>query len=62
MIIIRTIYISVTYRCYLSRGDSGHTDHPPELTKTLGNCACYLFVYYVATLLLVKDTGKGKKG
>ena len=54
--------IGFTYRCYLSRGDSGHTDHPPKLTRTIGNYACCLFVYFFAPVLLVKDTGKGKKG
>ena len=51
-----------TYSWYLSRGDSGYTDHPPGLFRSIGIVRVIGLFVALATVLQVKDTGKGKKG
>ena len=54
--------MSSTYRQCLSRGDSGHTDHPQNQLGLQGIVLAICLFMYFAPVLLVKDTGKGKNG
>ena len=48
-----------THRCYLSKGDSGHTDHPRTNLGPQGIVTAICLFMVFAPALQVKGTGKG---
>ena len=59
IIIIKAIKGNNTHRCYLSEGDTGHTDHPRTKLNPKGILLDICLFVVFAPALLVKGTGKG---